>query len=77
MPMMVEMMMKRYRIEMDLGIGIEVGYSKNEEMVKWSAALAAMKWKFGMIHTLSSQANLMSFGSLAMHSWYLSSKLNL
>ncbi|CAN6173972.1 unnamed protein product [Urochloa humidicola] len=68
MLMMVEMMMKRYKIETDLGVGSEVGYSKNKEMVKWSPAPTAMNWKFGMIHTLSSLASLMSFGSLAMHS---------
>jgi hypothetical protein len=36
-----------------------------------------MNKKFGMIHGLSSLANIMSFGSLAMHSWYLASKLEL
>ncbi|CAN6226617.1 unnamed protein product [Urochloa humidicola] len=76
-PMMVEMMMKRYKIEKDLGIGSEVGYSKNKDMAKRNPALAAMNRKFGMIHVLSSLASLMSFGSLAMHSWYLSSKLDL
>ena len=61
----------------DLGIGTEVGYSKNAETAKRSPALAAMNRKFGMIHGLSSLANILSFGSLAMHSWYLSSKLDL
>ncbi|PUZ45776.1 hypothetical protein GQ55_8G251700 [Panicum hallii var. hallii] len=76
-PMTVEMMMKRHKMEKDLGIGTEVGYSKNAETAKRSPALAAMNRKFGMIHGLSSLANIMSFGSLAMHSWYLSSKLDL
>ncbi|WVZ49750.1 hypothetical protein U9M48_001080 [Paspalum notatum var. saurae] len=76
-PMMVEMMTKKYKMEKDLGIGTEVGYSRNVEMAKKSPALAAMKWKFRMIHVLSTLASLMAFGSLAMHSWYLSSKLDL
>ncbi|CAN6226615.1 unnamed protein product [Urochloa humidicola] len=76
-PMTVEMMMKRHKMEKDLGIGTEVGYSKNAETAKRSPALAAMNRKFGMIHGLSSLANILSFGSLAMHSWYLSSKLDL
>ncbi|CAL4986019.1 unnamed protein product [Urochloa decumbens] len=76
-PMMVEMMMKRYKIEKDFGIGSEVGHSKNKEMTKRNPALAVMNRKFGIIHALSSLASLMSFGSLAMHSWYLSSKLDL
>jgi hypothetical protein len=71
------MMMKRHKMEKDLGIGTEVGYSKNAETAKRSPALAAMNRKFGMIHGLSSLANIMAFGSLAMHSWYLSSKLDL
>ncbi|XP_034606947.1 uncharacterized protein [Setaria viridis] len=76
-PMMVEMTKKRYKLEKDLGIGSEVGNSKNKEMAKRSPALAAMNQKFRMIHVVSSLASLMSFGSLAMHSWYLSSKLDL
>ncbi|KAJ1255340.1 hypothetical protein BS78_K263800 [Paspalum vaginatum] len=76
-PMMVEMMKKKYKVEKDLGIGTEVGYSRNVEMAKKSPALAAMNRKFRMIHVLSTLASLMAFGSLAMHSWYLSSKLDL
>ncbi|GJN05114.1 hypothetical protein PR202_ga22719 [Eleusine coracana subsp. coracana] len=76
-PMTVEMMMKRHKMEKDLGIGSEVGYSRNAEMAKKSPALAAMNRKFGMIHGLSSLANILAFGSLAMHSWYLASKLDL
>ena len=71
------MMMKRHKMEKDLGIGTEVGYSKNAETAKRSPTLAAMNRKFGMIHGLSSLANIMAFGSLAIHSWYLSSKLDL
>ncbi|KAJ1255339.1 hypothetical protein BS78_K263800 [Paspalum vaginatum] len=41
-PMMVEMMKKKYKVEKDLGIGTEVGYSRNVEMAKKSPALAAM-----------------------------------
>ncbi|XP_062197470.1 uncharacterized protein LOC133900375 [Phragmites australis] len=76
-PMTIEMMMKRHKLEKDLGIGSEVGSSKNEEVAKTSSALAAMNRKFGMIHGLSSLANIMAFGSLAMHSWYLASSLHL
>ena len=72
-----QMMMKRHKMENDLGIGTEVGHSKNAETAKRSPALAAMNRKFGMIHGLSSLADILSFGSLAMHSWYLSSKLDL
>ncbi|CAL5016053.1 unnamed protein product [Urochloa decumbens] len=67
----------RLRRASELAVRSAVGYSKNKEMAKWRPALAAMNWKFGMIHVLSSLASFMSFGSLAMHSWYLSSKLNL
>ncbi|EMS50621.1 hypothetical protein TRIUR3_30946 [Triticum urartu] len=68
-PITIEMMMKRHKIEKDLGIG--------GELAKTNPALAAMNKKFGMIHGLSSLANIMAFGSLAMHSWYLASKLEL
>lgn len=71
------MMMRRHKIEKDLGIGSEVGFSKNAEVAKTSPTLAAMNKKFGMIHGLSSLANIMAFGSLAMHSWYLASKLQI
>uniref|UniRef100_A0A0D9XV90 TMEM205-like domain-containing protein n=1 Tax=Leersia perrieri TaxID=77586 RepID=A0A0D9XV90_9ORYZ len=76
-PMTIEMMMRRHKMEKDLGIGSEVGFSKNTEVAKKSPALAAMNKKFGMIHGLSSLANIMAFGSLAMHSWYLASKLQI
>jgi hypothetical protein len=76
-PMTIEMMKKRHKIERDLSIGEEVGGSKNQEVAKTNPTLAAMNKKFGMIHGLSSLANLMSFGSLAIHSWYLASKLQL
>jgi hypothetical protein len=71
------MMMKRHKIEKDLGIGSEVGGSRNSDVAKTSPALVAMNKKFGMIHGLSSLANIMAFGSLAMHSWHLASKLKL
>jgi hypothetical protein len=73
----LQMMKKRHKIERDLSIGEEVGWSKNQEVAKTNPTLAAMNKKFGMIHGLSSLANIMSFGSLAMHSWYLASKLEL
>nr|BBD82320.1 unknown protein [Oryza sativa Indica Group]BBF89978.1 putative transmembrane protein 205 [Oryza rufipogon] len=76
-PMTTEMMMRRHKIEKDLGIGSEVGFSKNAEVARTSPTLAAMNKKFGMIHGLSSLANIMAFGSLAMHSWYLASKLQI
>ncbi|CAO2150114.1 unnamed protein product [Urochloa humidicola] len=73
--MTVEIMIKRHKMEKDLRIRTEVGYSKNTETAKRSPDLAAMmNHKFGMIHGLSSLTNI---GSLAMHSWYLSSKLDL
>jgi hypothetical protein len=71
------MMKKRHKIERELSIGDEVGWSKNVKSAKSNPTLAAMNKKFGMIHGLSSLANIMSFCSLAMHSWYLASKLEL
>ncbi|KAK8968320.1 hypothetical protein KSP40_PGU008275 [Platanthera guangdongensis] len=76
-PMTVEMMKKRHKVERELGIGEEVGWSKNMEVVKANPKLASMKNKFRMIHSLSSLANVLSFGSLAMHSWYLAGKIQL
>ncbi|CAN6343285.1 unnamed protein product, partial [Urochloa humidicola] len=76
-PMTIEMMKKRHKIERDLSIGEEVGWTKNQQVAKSNPTLAAMNKKFGMIHGLSSLANIMSFGSLAMHSWYLASKIEL
>ncbi|XP_020102263.1 transmembrane protein 205 [Ananas comosus] len=74
-PMTIEMMKKRHKIERDLSIGEEVGWSKNVEVAKSNPNLAAMNKKFGMIHGLSSLANILAFGSLAMHSWYLAGKI--
>ncbi|XVF72720.1 hypothetical protein PTKIN_Ptkin12aG0142900 [Pterospermum kingtungense] len=76
-PMTVEMMKQRHKVEKEQNIGDEIGWSKNQEAAKTNPKLAAMNKKFGMIHGLSSLANIMSFGSLAMHSWYLAGKLNL
>lgn len=71
------MMKERHKVERENNIGDEVGWSKNREKAKTVPKLAAMNKKFGMIHGLSSLANILSFGSLAMHSWYLAGKLNL
>jgi hypothetical protein len=71
------MMKQRHKVEREENIGTEVGWSKNKEVAKANPKLAAMNKKFGMIHGLSSLANIMSFGSLAMHSWYLAGKINL
>lgn len=71
-----QMMKKRHKVERDINIGDEVGVSKNMEAAKTNAQLKSMNKKFGMIHGLSSLANLMAFGSLAIHSWYLAGKLH-
>ncbi|CAM8928077.1 unnamed protein product [Rhodiola kirilowii] len=76
-PMTIEMMKQRHKIEREQNIGEEVGWSKNREVAKKNPKLAAMNKKFGMIHGLSSLANIMAFGSLAMHSWYFAGKINL
>ncbi|KAG6531830.1 hypothetical protein ZIOFF_005657 [Zingiber officinale] len=70
------MMKKRHNIERDLNISDEVGASKNTEAAKINARLKSMNKKFGMIHGLSSLANIMAFGSLAIHSLYLAGKLH-
>ncbi|CAM8928078.1 unnamed protein product [Rhodiola kirilowii] len=75
--MTIEMMKQRHKIEREQNIGEEVGWSKNREVAKKNPKLAAMNKKFGMIHGLSSLANIMAFGSLAMHSWYFAGKINL
>ncbi|KAL8142636.1 hypothetical protein V2J09_015668 [Rumex salicifolius] len=84
-PMTVQMMKKRHKVEREQNIGEEGGWSKNREAAKTNPELAAktnpelaaMNKKFGMIHGLSSLANILSFGCLSMHSWYLAGKLNL
>nr|AHF21581.1 late embryogenesis abundant protein [Tamarix hispida] len=76
-PMTIEMMKQRHKVEKANKIGDEVGWSKNQEAAKTNPQLATMNKKFGMIHGLSSLANILSFGCLAMHSWYLASKINL
>ncbi|XP_076900423.1 uncharacterized protein LOC143554589 [Bidens hawaiensis] len=76
-PMTIEMMKQRHKVERESNIGEEVGWTKNQEVAKVNPKLAAMNKKFGMIHGLSSLANIMSFGSLAMHSWYLAGKIDL
>lgn len=71
------MMKQRHKIERESNIGEEVGSTKNQEVAKKNPKLAAMNKKFGMIHGLSSLANIFSFGSLAIHSWYLAGKIDL
>lgn len=61
----------------EINIGDEVGGSKNVEVAKVNPKLVTMNKKFGMIHGLSSLANMLSFGGLAMHSWYLAGKIHL
>ncbi|KAM1169734.1 hypothetical protein PS2_031207 [Malus domestica] len=76
-PMTIEMMKQRHKVEKEQNIGEEVGWSKNVQVAKVNPKLAAMNKKFGMIHGLSSLANIFAFGSLAMHSWYLAGRLDL
>ncbi|KAM1058280.1 hypothetical protein EV2_032363 [Malus domestica] len=76
-PMTIEMMKQRHKVEREQNIGEEVGWSKNVQVAKVNPKLAAMNKKFGMIHGLSSLANIFAFGSLAMHSWYLAGRLDL
>ncbi|XP_019197400.1 PREDICTED: transmembrane protein 205 [Ipomoea nil] len=75
-PMTIQMMKQRHKIEKESNIGDEVGWTKNQEVAKVNPKLAAMNKKFGMVHGLSSLANIVSFGCLAMHSWYLAGKIN-
>lgn len=72
----MQMMKQRHKVEREEDIGSEVGWSKNRDVAKVNPKLAAMNKKFGMIHGLSSLANIMAFGSLAMHSWYLAGKIS-
>ncbi|KAL6505066.1 hypothetical protein OROGR_024883 [Orobanche gracilis] len=72
-----EMMKQRHKIEREANIGEEVGWTKNQEVSKKNPKLASMNKKFGVIHGLSSLANIFAFGSLAIHSWYLAEKINL
>uniref|UniRef100_A0A2N9J846 TMEM205-like domain-containing protein n=1 Tax=Fagus sylvatica TaxID=28930 RepID=A0A2N9J846_FAGSY len=76
-PMTIEMMKQRHKVEKESNIGEEVGWSKNVEVAKVNPKLKGMNKKFGMIHGFSSLANILSFGSLAMHSWYLAGKMDL
>ncbi|WMV10477.1 hypothetical protein MTR67_003862 [Solanum verrucosum] len=76
-PVLSKMMKERHKIEREANIGEEVGWTKNQEVAKVNPKLSAMNKKFGMIHGLSSLANIFSFGCLAMHSWYLAGKLDL
>eukprot|EP00252_Welwitschia_mirabilis_P021899 TRINITY_DN5750_c0_g1_i1.p1 TRINITY_DN5750_c0_g1~~TRINITY_DN5750_c0_g1_i1.p1 ORF type:complete len:221 (+),score=24.45 TRINITY_DN5750_c0_g1_i1:126-788(+) len=76
-PMTVNMMKVRHKIEREENIGDEIGSSKNREVAKRNPKLAEINRKFGMIHGLSSLANILSFGGFTMHSWYLASHLSL
>ncbi|EFJ32072.1 hypothetical protein SELMODRAFT_169057 [Selaginella moellendorffii] len=76
-PMTIKTMKERHKIEREESIGEEVGLSKNKEAAKRNPALAKINKKFGMVHGLSSLANLFCFGGFAVHSWYLAGKLAL
>ncbi|KAL9262667.1 Transmembrane protein 205-like protein [Drosera capensis] len=76
-PMTIQTMKQRHKVEREQNIGDEIGMSKNREVAKTNPQLAAINKKFGMIHGFSSLCNILSFGCLAMHSWYLAGKLNL
>lgn len=71
------MMKQRHKIERESNIGEEVGWTKSQEVAKKNPKLLVMNKKFGMIHGLSSLTTIMSFGSLAILSWYLAGKIDL
>jgi hypothetical protein len=68
-------MRERHKIEREESIGDEVGLTKNKEVAKRNPKLAKINKQFGIVHGLSSLANLLSFGGFAIHSWYLANKL--
>ncbi|XP_059435367.1 uncharacterized protein LOC132168401 [Corylus avellana] len=70
-PMTIEMMKKRHKVERELCIGEEIGWSKNTEVAMVNTKLAAVNRKFRMIHGVASLAHVMFFATLIMHSWHL------
>ena len=70
-------MKERHKIEKEVGIGSEIGGEKNRELAKSNEMLRKANKKFGMLHGLSSLANLFSLGGIGVHLWYLSQKLSL
>lgn len=65
------MMKKRHKVERELCIGEEIGWSKNTEVAMVNTKLAAVNRKFRMIHGVASLAHVMFFATLIMHSWHL------
>eukprot|EP00245_Coleochaete_scutata_P000917 TRINITY_DN1110_c0_g1_i1.p1 TRINITY_DN1110_c0_g1~~TRINITY_DN1110_c0_g1_i1.p1 ORF type:complete len:225 (-),score=30.34 TRINITY_DN1110_c0_g1_i1:317-991(-) len=74
-PTTVKVMRERHKIEKEAGIGTEIGLSKNREVAKTNPQLAAINKRFGMAHGMSSLANLLAFGGLGVHLWYLACRV--
>jgi hypothetical protein len=70
-------MKQRHKVERELSIGEEIGWSRNMEVAKVNTKLAAMNRKFWRIHGVASLAHIMFFATLIMHSCYLAGKINL
>ncbi|GBG65427.1 hypothetical protein CBR_g50787 [Chara braunii] len=76
-PWTTKIMFQRHKIEREAGLGGEVGLSRNREEAKTNPALAAINKRFGIVHGLSSMCNVVSFGGLTAHLWYLGNRIQL
>eukprot|EP00850_Spirogloea_muscicola_P003764 SM000015S01264 [mRNA] locus=s15:932774:933947:+ [translate_table: standard] len=74
-PVTSKITQERHKVEREAGIGQEAGLSKNREVAKTNPQLAALNRKFGTWHGLSSTVNMISFGALCVHLWYLACRL--
>ncbi|XP_058077182.1 uncharacterized protein LOC131225631 isoform X2 [Magnolia sinica] len=75
-PMTIEVMRKRHKVEREEDIGEEVGWWKNRLVAKHNPNLAALNKTFAVVHGFAALATIASVSSLAMYSWYLASKIH-
>ncbi|XP_058077659.1 uncharacterized protein LOC131226023 [Magnolia sinica] len=77
LPMTLEVMRRRHKVEREVDIGEEVGWWKNKLVAKHNPNLAAMNKTFALVHGIAALATMASLSSLALYSWYLASKIHL
>lgn len=70
-------MKARHKVEKELGIGSEIGGKRNWDLARANPELKKANKYFGILHGLSSLANLASLGGIGAHIWYVSQKIEI
>lgn len=74
-PPMLELLGKKYSIELSQGVGKEVGKFEFDHLLEKSAQFKQIHTRFRFYHTVVAMANLVAVACSFLHLHYLASKI--